>query len=540
MITLLSNRIRSVAMLLSIAALIAGAAWAARAGDLDIIKGDAPPDHAVLKHARGGAYFVPKDLKERHDQLLARVGRIKGDLAGGKIKGDAALRELKEVEPLLEALRKEIEEKKVLVSPVKVQKQSEELSFDLGPEQMLIITADHLRVVGWDGPKVKCVLDKELLATSDKLETEEFKGFHLTHQLATASDLVGRTVAEIAEDEKKFIAEHADKPLTEAQLASRRQFVAEIQRDFDPYSAFQGKKVDIVDIEGLSGQQGNRQITVEVRSKGGGGMMGSDWRRQAMLTVYVPRAKGVLLRGCLAGLEVDGLAAPLVVSDVGSLDRNYDGAWSIKKLAGPLALYNVPLDRLEQVQGDVKIVATVEHANTGTHYEGGQRTTIIPPPRELIVDGIAGNFTAWFARVNLKLAGVSGVVDVKNETGDTTFTPTTPLAEQAHRLVSHSGKIVVKLKESILGKLPLLALTNEGAVKTNAPQTVLEDTNFTTGTAIDGSLRDWRGVKTVRMREPGAILLDIERPAAVLRDAKREPGLDIISHSGTVDVTIEK
>lgn len=511
-----------------------------RAGGLDIVKGEAPPDHAVLSHARGGAYFVPKDLMEKHDALIAQVGKIKADLAEGKIKPDAALADLKRYESQLAALRKDLKDKQVLVSPLKVQKQSEELLFDLGPERMLIITADYIRVVGWDEPKVKCVLDKELLATSDKPETDEFKAFHLNHRLATASDMVGRTAAELAEDEKKFIAEYKEKPLTDAQLASRRQFVAEIQRSFDPYKAFQGKQVDVVDIEGLSGQQGNRQITVEVRSKGGGGAMGSDWRRQAKLTVYVPKCQAVLLRGCLAGVDVDGVAAPLTVTDDGSLDRDYKGAFSIKKLDGPLALYNVPLDRLEQVHGDVKILATVEHANTGMHYEGGRRTTIIPPPRELIVNGISGNFTAWFARVDLKLGSVSGVVDVKNETGDTSFAPNEPPIGQAHRILSNSGKISVRLKESWLAKLPLLALTNEGTVKTNADQTVLEDTNFTTGDAIDGTRRDWRGVKSPRNRDPGAILLDIERPTAVLHGDKREPGLDAISQSGTIEVMIVK
>ncbi|HKD35909.1 MAG TPA: hypothetical protein VKB78_03885, partial [Pirellulales bacterium] len=404
----------------------------------------------------------------------------------------------------------------------------------------LIVTADHLRVVGWDGPKVKCLLEKSLLATSDKPETDEFKALRLTHHLGPASELVGKTPAEVADEEKKFVSEHTNPPPTNSELLAREQLVNDIQNSNAPYSRFQGKQVDIVSIEGLSGDQGNRQITVDIRSKGGGGAMGSDWRRQAMLTVYVPRSNGVLLRGCLIGLDVDGVKAPLIVTDRDSLDRDYDGKFTIKNLDGSLTLFNVPLDRLEQIHGDVKIMATVEYANTGTHYENDERTTIIPPPRECFVDGITGNFTAWFSRVNLKLGAISGTIDVKNEVGDTHFAPTVPLADRAHRLVSISGNIDVRLKPSQLDKLRVLAVTNEGTVKTNAKRDELDETNSTTGNAVDGSRRDWRGLKSPRKPDAGAILEEFQRPAAVLRGAERSPGLDIITQSGTIDLTIER
>ena len=51
----------------------------------------------------------------------------------------------------------------------------------------------------------------------------------------------------------------------------------------------------------------------------------------------------------------DGLHGATMSS--GSLDRDYNGAFQIKKLDGPLTLYNVPLDRVEMVQGNVTIMA---------------------------------------------------------------------------------------------------------------------------------------------------------------------------------------
>ena len=430
------------------------------ADDDHIVHGQAPPDQAVLSHVRGGAFFVPKDLKHKYDDLLARVRRLKADIAAGNIAGEAALKQLKQLEPEIESLRKEMQAKKVLVSPVKLQRQTEELTFELGPARMLIVTADHLRVIGWDEPKVKCVLEKTLLGTNDKPQTDEFKALHLTHRLGQAPDLIGKTDDVVAAEEKEYRTAHKDVP--ESQLAPRAQLVKEIQSSHAPYRSYQGQDVDVVGIEGLSGQEGNRQITVDIRSPGGGANMGSDWRRQAMLTVYVPRCHGLLLRGCLVGLNVEGVKAPLIITDDGSLDRDYDGAFQITKLNRPLALYNVPLDRLEQVEGDVKIMATVEYANTGTHYEDGKRTTIIPPPRECVIDKMNGNLTAWFARVNLKIGSVTGVVDVMNETGDTSWVVGDPLLDRAYRVISDTGRIDVKISKSVLGKLPLMALIDRG------------------------------------------------------------------------------
>ncbi len=529
---------RPIRQTIAVLTMLVGAIANARAADDDrIVHGQAPPDQAVLSYVRGGAFFVPKDLKHKYDDLLARVRRLKAQIAEGKVAGQSALDQLKQLEPQIESLRKEMQAKKVLVSPVQLQRQTEELTFDLGPKRMLIVTADNLRVIGWDGPKVKCVLEKTLLATSDKPETEEFKALRLTHRLGEAADLVGKTDDAVADEEQKFLAEHKDTPLS--QLAGRSQLVKEIQNSFAPYRTFQGKEVDVVGIEGLSGQDGNRQITIDLRSRGGEASMGSSWRRQAMLTVYVPKCDAVLLRGCLVSLNVEGLAAPLIVTDSDSLDRDYDGTFKITKLTGPLALYNVPLDRVEQVQGDVKIIATIEYANTGTHYEDGKRTTIIPPPRECVIDKIEGNLTAWFARVNLKIGSVAGVVDVKNETGDTSWVVGDAPLDRPYRVISDTGRIDMKISKNALSKVLLMALTTEGTVTTDASQDVLEDTSFTTGDVIDGSRRDWRGVKSVRKGAPTLAFEEFERPKKALRGDERPAGVDLISRVGTVNVTVK-
>ena len=181
------------------------------------VEGEAPPDHAVLKHVRGGAYFVAKDLKERYDALLARVRGLEAAVAADQIKGSDALSELRELEPKLNELRKEIEAKKVLVSPVKIQTRNDEFAFDLGPERLLVITADRVRVVGWDKPQVKCLLKKSILATGAQPENEEFNALRVVHRRSTAPEFVGRTDAENTAEEEKFQNSDAGRKLSDAQ-----------------------------------------------------------------------------------------------------------------------------------------------------------------------------------------------------------------------------------------------------------------------------------------------------------------------------------
>ena len=508
------------------------------ADDLPTFKAQAPSGQVVLKRTQGGAYFVASDLKDKYDQLFGRLGQLKSDVSNGRLPAGDALRELKELEPRLDELRKEIETRKILVSPVQVQKQTEELAFNLGPQQRLIITADQIHVVGWNGPQVKCVLEKTVLAANDQPETEEFKALRVVHAHGRATELVGQSDEETALAEKAFLAEKREKPLSEQQLAARRAFVESIQAGYEPLRGFQGKDVDFLTIEGLTYEQGNRQLTLGIRSDDGESL-GSQWRRHASLTVFVPKCQGVLLRGCLKGVAVEGLLAPLTLSDAGSLDRDYDAQFAIKNVFGPVAIYNVPLNQLEQVHGDVKIVATVEYANAGTTHESGQRTFYIPPPRDCQILDIDGNLSAWFSRVNLTLAKISGLVDVRNEVGSTKLTVDTKLAALPHRIVADSGRIEVQARTSALADLSVMALSDEGTVKTNADQTTYDATSFTTGSSVDGSRRNWRGVKS----NPNSDRSDFtyfERPARVLNGTETAPGLTVISRSGVVDLRLKK
>lgn len=505
------------------------------------VEGQAPDKTVVLRHTRGGAWFVSEPLKNQYDKLLARVGALRADLDAERITGADAQRELETLQLQLNKLRDQIEKEKVLVSPVKVHQQTETTEFDLGPSRMLVITADNIRVEGWDGPKVKCVLDKTVLAP-DKPELSgldaELNGLKVVHHHGVAPDVVGKSAAERAAEEAKFLASPDGAKLTPKQRESRKKFVDEIAGSYSDYRDFQGKEIDTVEIEGLTYEQGNRQIEVKITSPNGGMTMGGDWQRHAALTVYVPKCNAVALRGCLVNLDVKAVHAPLTITRDGSQDRDYEGSFAIRDVYGPVTIDNAPIDVIEGVHGNVTITGTMELVNTGTVHENGVRTSYTPPPRTLQCTNIKGDLTAWFIRSNLKLKSIGGRIDVKNEFGDTALEVDKPLPQMPHRIVSESGKVEVHLAKGALGKLPLQALTNSGAVRTNAPQDMLEETDFTLGRDYTGAGHAWRGMKSAIKEDPGSFFEAADRLAAVLQGKERSPGLDLISRAGAVKVVV--
>jgi hypothetical protein len=201
----------------------------------------------------------------------------------------------------------------------------------------------------------------------------------------------------------------------------------------------------------------------------------------------------------------------------------------------------VPLDRLEKVRGDVKIMATVEYANSGTTHQGGQRIAYTLPPRVCTIADVEGDLSAWFSRVNLNVARINGRVNVQNEAGATVLTVDDELPREAHWVVSSCGRIELHAAVSSLGDLPVMALTNDGTAKTGADRGTLDEVSFTTGAAGDGSRRNWRGFRSRRTAAdtPFGLFEYFERPGRVLAGTETAPGLTLISRSGVVTVMLK-
>lgn len=511
------------------------------AQDPERVEGEAPADHELLSHVRGGAYFVARPLKERYDQLLARLRALKSEIETANIPGSQAIEELGQLQSQLADLRKEIEAKKVLVTPVQIHTESETIAFDLGPEQLLVVTADSLRVEDWDGPQLKCVLEKTVLAAPDQPADEHLKGIRLVHRHGKDADLVGQTDGERQADEEKFLASPDGRKLTEKQRESRRKLLREIADYRAPYREFQGHEFDALEIEGLTYEQGNRQMTIGVHAKNAGGSLGSEWQRHALLTIYVPACKAVALRGCRVALDVKGVRANLLVTGDDSRDRDYAGTFQIRDVHGSLTVDQVPIQVVENIEGNVSITATEEFSNTGTHHEDDWRIAYAPPPFPCSCRKIAGDFSASFGRFDLTLEDVTGAVNVRNSFGNTVFTAREPLAQAAQRLISESGRIEVTLSKSALGSLPVLALTNHGRVSTNSRRELLDETNFTTTTSDLGGRFSWRGmVSKANQDSPESMLGKFERPGKAWLNQKRSAGLDVISRGGSIVVKTDE
>jgi len=504
-------------------------------------EGKAPPDHAILKSTRIGAWFVAKELKEEYDKLVGEVRALRNELRNEQIGSADALARMRVLQDRLNALRTEIEARKLLVAPVRSTVQEESSTFDLGPNRMLVITADNLNVEGWDGPGVKCVLEKTILGADDEAVDDHLKGIKVVHAHGLTPEIVGKTQAERDADEQAYLAGPDGKKLDETQRASRRTFLQEIADSYRIYRDLQGKEVDTLEISGLTGEQGNSQISVRVESPNGGAMLSGQWQRHAALTVYVPRCQAVVLRGCLVHLDVRNVEAPVVVTRSGSRDRDYDGTFGIHHIKGSLTVANAPLDVIEGVEGEVSIESTIELANTGTHHEAGQRHFYTPPPRQLVCRDINGDFSAWFSRADLQMHRITGKIDVRNEFGDTFLTVDRPLSDAPHRLLSQSGRIEVLVKPDSFGPLPVQVLTSCGAIRTNIEQSTLDSSSFTTGSSPDGTSRDWHGMKSrPKDGDRGMHFFEgIERLNAVLTTGARTPGLDLVSRAGTVILTME-
>ena len=501
-------------------------------GPLPVTQAAAPDKTVELSGTSGGgAYFVNEGLKKDYDKILAQMSSLRNELDNGRITGVDAKRDLAKLQYQLSTLQKKIQEAKVLVSPLKVHKQSETLTFDLGPSRMLIVTGDDIQVEGWDESGVKCVLEKSIYAPDGVAVEDHLAGLKVEHALGIARDIVGRSKEEVDADETKFLNTDDGRKLNEQQRASRKAFVRQIADSYSEFAGFQGTPIDTIRIHGLTHDEGNRWALVKVTSPNGGGYSGGDWQRHARLIVYVPKCNALALRGCLKSLDLKGVQAAVVLSRTGSQNRDYDGTFKVKDVIGSLNVQNVPLDLVQDVRGPVNIIVTQELANTGATHNNGQRVLYSPPPRLLTIRDIDGGVSIRATRADLVLERIRGAIDVQNDFGSTMLKITEKLPAVAHRVISEAGGISIELPVDSMKELPLMAATNCGTLRTDVDQKILPDFNMSFPPDDGGTVADWRGLNSDQKRDSFS---NSDRIPLVLKGANRTAGLDIISRGGWI------
>jgi len=489
----------------------------------------APPNTREIGKALGGAYFVDQALIQRYEALKARVVQIRKDISIGNTTSDEAAKSLAAIQKESNLVKEELGKNKVLVSAFQVYSKTSEQVFPLGDERLVIITGDNVIIRGWDGPGIKCILEKTLVAKK-KPDDSEFEAIRVEHELAVAEDKIGLTREQRDQKEKEFLVSEHGRNLTDEQKINRKKFVDEIHHSYDNYLAFQGKKSNTLRLTGLTHQEGNRNLMLRIDSPEGGGTHFSQWQRHAAMTVYVPVCKSLAVRGCSAGLDIRDLECDLLLTTHGSRERDYEGAFLVRDIKGNVTINQVPLQMLSRVTGDVKFIATNEFVNSGTLHKNGTRTFRTAETHSTHINHINGNVEAMFLRTDLKLFAIKGVLDVMNRYGSTRLTVDTANFNDAHRIVTESGDIYVVGHDSVLEKMPIYAYTRCGQLHTNIARDILDSVNFSTGIPQ----KEWNGFVT-----PSKEWL-YERPATAIENRDRTAGLDLISHAGRVSILATK
>ncbi len=488
----------------------------------------APPKTRSMGDALGGAYFVDEALFQQHRNQQSKVEELQTKVDAGNV--NPAVAEALDVAILeLERLKAEMEQRKVLVRAYDVFTRKSEQVFELGDEQLVIITGDDVTVRGWKGPGIKCVLEKKILAKQAP-DDAAFDAIHVHHELAHNQSMVGLTRRQRDLDEQRFLASEDGQKLNPEQLANRKKFVDRIHHSFDDYLAFQGKHANTLQLKGLDFREGNRNLTLRINSPDGGAMLSSEWQRHANLTVYVPPCKSLAVRGCQVKLDIQALQCDLVLTTHDSRDRDYEGSFIVRGVKGNVIISQVPVRKLSLVTGNVHFTATNEFVNSGTGHRNRTRSFAPYATHATEIEHVDGDVHATFLRTQLKLSAIKGSLDVTNRFGSTELTWSAVDSDRNHRVVSQSGMIRVQGPDGVLKKTPIYAYTECGRLHTNIDREILDDVSFSTGRPRRG----WHGFIT-----PSKDRFDIskfERPQAVLENTARKPGLDVLSHAGEVSI----
>ena len=505
-------------------------------GDDDELKSkvEAPKGTVEVSGTLGGSFYVDKNLVEQSDALKNQLKTVKKRIRSGELNSKQALKKLEAIEVLLENVTEEIELQKILVAAFNVYRKTEKVELPLGTEKQVIITGDKIRIRTWEGPGIRCELEKIIVAKKQPAD-KDFDEIRVVHEHGSAENMIGKTAAENEKEEADFLASEDGKKMSPEQLEKRRKFMDEqFYKPREKYAPMQGKECDQITLKGLVWKEGNKQLSLEIQSESGGSHS-SQWQRHAKLTIFVPKCNWVLVRGCQVGVDIEGIESNLMLTTQGSTDKDYDGKFTIKDITGDVVIDQAPIRELTNVKGNVTFNATAEMANGGTHHEGGFRTTFAADTANTTIRKVSGNLTAHFVRTNLQLANISGVIDIQNEFGDTSAALTDNFDRNSvHRILTESGTIEINALKKVLAQIPVYAHTMTGAIHSNVDRKVLDTVRFSTG----NPRRNWTGF-VPPSNDLLSSMAKFERPKRALEDRERKPGLDLISRGGTVNI-IEK
>ncbi|HIE95828.1 MAG: hypothetical protein ABGZ53_15945 [Fuerstiella sp.] len=499
----------------------------------------APAGTDVFETTFEGTWFVERKLKKQYDALLVAVSDLENRVRQGDLDVQKAQDEIAGLRESLEDVRRQIDDRKTLVSPFKIVTQEVEGTIELGAERLLVVIADRIKIIGWDQPHLKYVMARKVLSTGTPVD-KHLAAVRVIHENRVATNLVGRTDHEMTVWRDGFLAAKDGEEQTAEQLKQKEDSWQRYFAHGERFRPFLGKMVDVLHIEGLTWQEGNQHISYELLRPEGGGQYGSRWRRNADVTLFVPKCTAVLLRGCQMGIDVSGLETHLMLTAMGSQNRDYDGQFAIRNHTGDITYSNVPMDVIEHVAGNVNITAATEMANTGSHHSGGNWTLHTPAPRRLMLSDISGTLTARFTRSDLHVDAIAGVLNIRNDFGDTHCSIHAALIPASHRIVSQSGLVNVEVDRNTELMQPVFVATSCGTIATSLGRSKLDDLNVTFTSGRDGLRHEWRSLHSkLPQGDFSARSALHQRPDDILENSERTHGLDLLSVAGRVEYLVE-
>ena len=235
----------------------------------------APGDAAIFAQDRAGAYFIARPLKEKYDSLEKRVAALRTDIREAKIDSARAHSQIAALQAELKDLLLQIDATKLYIPGAKIQTRIETTTVPIALDDLLLIDCESIEIEGWNGPGIECVLEKTVLDEDGTKFDADLAGIKLVASKATGNEFFG------------FYKKMASRP-GEREKALWNGFI---------FKEFIDHDLSYVTVEGLTAQEGNRNISLVMQSEKGDGSQSSEWRRHAKLKLRVPKCRLVGVAG---------------------------------------------------------------------------------------------------------------------------------------------------------------------------------------------------------------------------------------------------
>jgi hypothetical protein len=544
------------------AANLASRGSATLADELPTAKATIPDNFVEIRKGLGGAYYVDARIKKRYDALVAEVRALQADVQEARISEADARARIEQMQKEVRAALAQIEENEVFVAPATIHTKRESEKFELGPEGVLLVKAHEVQITGWDKPHVEVRVEKIVLSADKEPVAAELDAIKVIHRRMTGAEALERgNRQQRAEALMKLTEEQWPKqreyllsmfrcyarldPETLAKLPSAvaddlrpRENMPTLLRMAErwPFEEFYDSQIDVVELDGLSYQSGNRQMTLEIRGESGGSVS-SVWSRHARLTLYVPKCRLVGVQGGHAGIELAGIDAAVEVKMEDVPGR--DSTFRVKDVKGSLLARDVPWQLVENVAGDVRVMHTKDVGIQSTNYGDARAQLSARAEEPLVYRAIGGRLIGWFVQANLEIEGVGKQVDLRNDFGDTVWTLDKPPSAQTNRIIAEAGDIQLRIPTALTVAAPITAVSEVGDVYAPDAMQQLDGAMFSTPGA-DGVTYSWHGFFS-KVEGKDDVLAKFERyrrVAKIVADEERGPGLDLVSGAGTVRILI--